>query len=296
MASLGGTNVLLFGGVGADGFDIAGASTWIFNQKTSDWMEVKTTASSSPSHRANFAMALLGESRNVILFGGWDFDNPFKDTWVFDQRKNEWKEIHPSTSSPSARYAHAMASIGKSNNVVMFGGSDNTKYFQDTWIFKQSLSDWIEISPASSPSARRGHAMASLGDIQKVVLFGGSNSSFLQDTWIFDSATTNWKEIILTNSPPGRAGHAMASMGNTAVMYGGFSHSDAYLDDTWLLHLESTNNWKWTQLSTQMAGRANHAMATISTGIVLFGGYAEYQMGTSLTTSRANDTWFIPNG
>ena len=56
--------------------------------------------------------------------------------------------------------------------------------------------------------------------------------------------------------------------------------NDRYFDDTWLFHRASSTTWKWTLLSTQMAGRKAHAMAATTNGVVLFGGLAAYQMGT----------------
>ena len=85
----------------------------IQSKKQSYWIEVNTNSSHSPSSRVCDGITLK-ESRNVILFGGWDFDNPFKDTWVFDQRKkNEWKGNPSHLLFVNMTYDHAMASIGK---------------------------------------------------------------------------------------------------------------------------------------------------------------------------------------
>ena len=301
VSSLGGSKVLLFGGI----FDLDFCqSAWIFDKKTSQWMKVDT--SSSPSLRKNFAMSLLVESHNVILFGGKiGYKDNLNDTWIFNQSINSWIEIFP-IFSPSARYGYAMASIGNSSKSIIFGGSNDINSFKDTWIFDESKKDWKEINTPSSPSSRYFHAMASIGDMKKVILFGGWTGDTAGDTWIFDFGTSNWTEIgtwikndpsannLLVPSP--RSQHAMASMGKTAIMYGGYDGNNAWFDDTWLFHGESSNTWKWTQLSTQMSERSYHAMATITTGVVLFGGNAKYQMGKSLVQSTADDTWFIPKG
>ena len=132
MASLGKSNVLLFGGV-VDHHFFDG--TWIFNQKTSYWIQVNTS-SSSPHHREFPAMALLEESKNVILFSGYvPYTGLLNDTWMFNQSISDWMPIYP-TSAPSIRAARAMASIGKSNNILLFGGTTDFQInkFDDTWI------------------------------------------------------------------------------------------------------------------------------------------------------------------
>ena len=157
---------------------------------------------SSLSIRQFFAMALLEESSNVILFGGckipcvnktggFDGNRLVNDTWMFVQSESDWVQIR-NISSPSARWGHAMASIGNSNKIVLFGGkggfNNNNNAFKDTWKFDQGNSVWEHIHPTSSPSARFAHAMASLGDIKKVVLFGGSatNDTFKDTLFLLD--------------------------------------------------------------------------------------------------------------
>jgi hypothetical protein len=80
-----------------------------------------------------------------------------------------------------------MAYIG-GDQVLLFGGLD--MYYSvlgGTWLFDQSDATWTQLSPATSPSARYGHAMAYIGGDQ-VLLFGGVDASFsvVGDTWVFD--------------------------------------------------------------------------------------------------------------
>ena len=289
MASLGDSKILLFGGGNVQ--HKLSVGTWIFDLTLGAWTKVDTL--SSPRPRVRSAMALLEKkSGSVLMFGGFPLD-PCKDTWIFNQSTSDWSHI-PVTISPNKRSGHTIVSLGKKDMVLLFGGSDGFNFFGDTWIFKKR--EWIQINCTSAPPARWGHAMAALGDSNMVVLFGGATSNLrFDDTWIFDLSTTNWK-INTSPQPPQRSFFAMASMGETAVIYGGTGNTGIYLDDTWLFHRETSNNWKWTQLSTQIAGRTNFAMATTISGVVLFGGLAQYQMGTLLSPTVANDTWFISKG
>ena len=124
-------------------------------------------------------MAYLGEDR-VLLFGGWD-NSYVGQTWVYDLSANSWTDQAPGRdrresrgeaewAAPSARFGHAMASLG-AGEVLLFGGSDGSRN-GDTWVYDLSANIWTDQNPASSPSARLHHAMASIGGDQ-VLLFGG---------------------------------------------------------------------------------------------------------------------------
>ena len=62
---------------------------------------------------------------------------------------------------------------------------------------------WVQIFPATSPSAREGPMVAYDPVSRKVVLFGGLGSTgYLNDTWTFDGA--NWTRVTPPVTPPAR--------------------------------------------------------------------------------------------
>jgi hypothetical protein len=70
------------------------------------------------------------------------------------------------------------------DQVLLFGGWDGSSFYGDTWVYDLSDNAWTEQAPASGPSARGTHVMASLG-LGNVLLFGGwDGSSNLGDTWL----------------------------------------------------------------------------------------------------------------
>ena len=130
-----------------------------------------------------------------------------------------------------------------------------------------SAQAWTQLAPATSPSARNGHAMAYDAACQRVVLFGGSN---LGDTWEWDG--TDWTHLAPSASPSGRSGHAMAydSVRQRVVLFGG-SGSSGLLRDTW--------EWDGTTWSPRFSAnypsaRMNQAMVYDGARqrVVLFGG------------------------
>lgn len=112
-------------------------------------------------------MTYLGGDQ-ILLFGGIDpgFSTVFNDTWVYDLSDNNWTLKNPSTS-PAARFNHAMASVG-ADQVALFSGDGAGN---DTWLYDLSDNNWSLKNPPASPAAVSGHAMSNIGD-DKIVLFG----------------------------------------------------------------------------------------------------------------------------
>ena len=142
---------------------------------------------------------------------------------------------------------------------------------------------WTQQSPATSPPARLGAAMAYDASAGQLVLFGGfGTSGVLGDTWTWNGQ--NWTEQSLNTSPPARGYAAMAYDASTGqlVLFGGLGVNQNYLADTW-----TWNGTNWTQQSPATSPPARYAAAMAydaSAGqLVLFGGFG--------TSGVLGDTW-----
>jgi hypothetical protein len=141
---------------------------------------------------------------------------------------------------------------------------------------------WTQLSPATSPVARAGGAMAYDAASGQLLLFGGGNGSgLLGDTWTWNGVT--WTQLTPATSPSARAGATMAydsAMGQVVLFGGGTGSSN--FNDTW-----AWNGATWTQLSpaTSPSGRVGASMAydVVHSQVVLFGG----DNGSNIL----NDTW-----
>src|SRR5438067_1009208 len=72
-----------------------------------------------------------------------------------------------------------------------------------------AATDWTELSPATSPSARAAQAEAFDSSTGDLVLFGGVGpSGFLDDTWTFDGS--DWTQLFPSTSPSARLGASVA--------------------------------------------------------------------------------------
>lgn len=179
--------VVLFGGVSTGGFSTFN-ETWVWDG--SNW--IRKFPSTSPPARSLTAMIYDTKRDQILLFGG--FPDVFSgaigaidDTWIWDGLTWTQKSL---ARSPSARYYHVLVYDVSTNQSVLFGGVHDMggdplpPILNDTWIWDGS--NWIQMSPATSPPVRDA-AGASYDSVRaQIVLFGGFNYDGLRaDTWVW---------------------------------------------------------------------------------------------------------------
>jgi hypothetical protein len=173
-----------------------------------------------------------------------------------------------------------MAYDKTTSSIVMFSGSNGSA---DTWLWNGA---WSSVQPATSPTARGGHALVPDGT-GNLVLFGGVTPSgtFLNDTWTWDG--NNWIQQFPPVSPSARAHMAMAydPGTNSVLLFSGCSVSSGIctLDDTWSWNGTART---WSQLNPTMHPSARRAPMAYDYGnstMLLFGG--DNGAGTQYTDS-----------
>jgi uncharacterized protein (TIGR03437 family) len=187
--------IVMFGGNGPaePGCSFLG-DTWIWGG--TQWTQA--TPQTSPPARAGHGMAYDSVRGQVVVFGGVGASGfgdqctsqNLNDTWVWDG--TNWSEVSPKTS-PAVLNSFALAFDAAHGQTVLFGGVGAGGVFDmnnNTWIWDGS--NWTQVSPQTSPSARDEYAMAYDSTRGQIVLFGGQlNTSGLpiaSDTWIWTGA------------------------------------------------------------------------------------------------------------
>jgi len=259
--------------------------TWTWNG--TDWHNTGSTlidANGPLPGRTQMAMAYDGY--NVVLFGGMGAASGLvmDDTWVWNG--TAWTGLSPATY-PFARWDAGFAKLGLA--AYLFGGaggSGSGVLLNETWKWDGYLQTWSQLSPAASPSARKGHAMASDGTTT-VVLFGGDISSgeCKNDTWTFNG--TNWTKLAPATSPSARTQACLAydSVNSLYVLFGG-KNEYGFTNETWTF-----NGTTWSQVAvangTGPSGRDGAQMCfdTQSGLTLLFGGKS------ATDTYASSETW-----
>ncbi|MEW5761411.1 MAG: kelch repeat-containing protein, partial [Candidatus Thermoplasmatota archaeon] len=250
--------------------------------EVNSWTNAAPT--NKPSARQSHAMAGIYNDDNVLLFGGYDDTGWKDDTWVYNVSEDQW-HYKSTKNKPPARSEHAMATVYNDDKVLLFGGNNATERKNDTWVYDASDNDWTQKFPKNAPSARNYHAIASIYNDDKILLFGGEDGTGKKDdTWVYDLSDNSWTQKLQTDKPSGRIYHTMATVYNDdkVVLFGGLDST--YKDDTWVYDL-SNNEWKEKPQINKPPARIRHAMASFYNDdkVVLFGG--------SDAPGAKNDTW-----
>ncbi len=238
------------------------------------WTEA--SAAVRPSERHGPAMVYDTARNRMTLFGGRDATQFFGDTW---QLANNPGPLNPglawqrktTTTAPTARNSNDLAFDTARNEIVMFGGYDNT-FLGDTWTFDSSA--WTQKTPANSPPARSTHATAFDAARGNTVVFGGFNPTLgrLSDTWTWDGS--NWTQVATTTQPSPRMFARMSydATRQRVVLFGGSDAVNSFLSDTW--EFDGSN---WTLVAEAGTGPSARQCAMmcfdpLRNETVLFGG------------------------
>jgi N-acetylneuraminic acid mutarotase len=181
--------LVLFGGVNfASGAN--SNETWSYDFTTNNWTNLTTVQ--SPPALLYTTMAYDSESDRVIMFGGIYQDSmgnniPLNDTWSYDFDSNTWTNMSPA-SSPHERLGAASVYDPVSDQVIIFGGANETGAYDDLWAYDYNSNSWSEVTQISKPTARAFGMMSIDPSTRTIVLFGGwadvsGNALPLNDTW-----------------------------------------------------------------------------------------------------------------
>jgi hypothetical protein len=219
-------------------------------------------------------MAFDRNTRQIILFGGYDNTQVFDDTWAWNGAT--WTQLHPATTPP-ARWNEGMVYDPSHRQIVMFGGEG----LNDTWVWDGS--DWIEQHPTTSPPFQYITRMAYEASTRTVTLLGFAGS------WTWNG--TNWTRRRNRHSPESRDVPGFARAGRQILLYGGARNCEScgYLGDTWMLEGRA-----WIKQDPQSKPPVTAAMGMAYDNAlgrtVMFGGYT-YFIYLNTTWLWDGSTW-----
>lgn len=132
-------------------------------------------------------MAYDPADHGLVLFGGSAFNHltTESETWIWDG--NDWQKRSPAASPPGTALG-AMAFDSFSNRIILFGGGDVFTGTQTSETWEWTGTNWFQLAPSRSPSARLAAVLVYDAKGRQLLLFGGftfpsGNSD--GDTWIW---------------------------------------------------------------------------------------------------------------
>jgi tRNA wybutosine-synthesizing protein 3 len=148
-----------------------------------------------PMIRSGFACAVI--KSKMYMFGGRFVDQrSFSCVEVFDIQDNLWINCQESLAENKAE--HTMDAID--NHIILFGGYEGQRLYNDLRLFDTKSSKWLNISPPGksiAPSHRYGHSSIILND--GLLIFGGIDKQKpLNDLWRFCLIKGSWTQIKYT--------------------------------------------------------------------------------------------------
>ena len=218
---------------------------------------------------------------------------------ILEAQTANWVEV--GSGSPSSRCCMGMAYDGATHSTLLFGGvgpGPAQTLYGDTWNWHGG---WLQLFPATSPSARNGAVMAFDRAVGNIVLFGGTTINnpngtgvFFNDTWTWDGTT--WTEQFPPVSPPARTGYGNMvydAATQTVVLFGGSNIAGVAgsLNDTWTWNGVAKT---WTQqnpAASPSARLAPMAYDAATHTVVLFGGSGNGGAAYGDTWTWNGTTW-----
>jgi hypothetical protein len=229
---------LLFGGQGRTGTNppytwtnVGDTWTWTWSGEDIVWTSQSPT--NPPTARSQASLVYEAGWTQMLLVGGNTNAGPSSERW---SHLGDWG-FTDSDALP-ARYGQAMTYIGGEGiETLLFGGTDGTDVFDDTWLVSVD-GGWAE-QTGSGPSGRYGHALAYDPSDAFALMFGGNTGiAPLNETWTWTSSA-GWQQVTSsTPSPSARKDHALVfdpSRG-VFVLFGGET-ANGFSGETWELRL-----------------------------------------------------------
>ncbi|MGB6501053.1 MAG: kelch repeat-containing protein [Thermoplasmata archaeon] len=198
------------------------------------WDNISNELAAAPSNRSASQAAYSPELNATILFGGYNGaggNYPLGDTWEYTNVG--WTELSAS-GGPAPRWGGAMVYFPAMKSLVLFGGRNDTTFFNDTWTYNET--GWHQLPTSAAPSPRYYFGLVFDPALGELVLFGGGIGNipagtftgfvFYNDTWTFDGS--NWLNITSSSglAPPGRlmrSQMAYDAVDGYVVLAGGFT-------------------------------------------------------------------------
>eukprot|EP00980_Cylindrotheca_fusiformis_P009796 scaffold2156_cov115-Cylindrotheca_fusiformis.AAC.21 len=187
--------------------------------QTFTWRKVETSGA-IPQQRANHSSAILEETGELFIFGGWNGTERLNDIHILDTATSTWTCPQVGGVLPHPRAGMTLTALR--GRLYLFGGSKNGNFdcFQDLQILDRSEMAWLNVTqheptnhtsgrhrydtehPAPNrtdedtmatidihgrgPGRRAGHTATAVN--RKIYVFGGSSGlDYLNDFYVLDT-------------------------------------------------------------------------------------------------------------
>ncbi len=215
-----------------------------------------TPSAMAPAARSGQTVLVDSVRNRVIMSGGLSSGGALASAAVMDLATHAWQDSAATSAPPSARYDHSAIWNQPAGRYVVFGGTNGTTRFADTWSLDPTPMTWTALSTSgSAPSARSNHVAVFDAAGNRLIVFGGFNgTSVLNDLYSLDLGTLQWTALSPSGTLPEARQGALAvydPVHRALVLFGGAGSTTPYLADAWSLDLATL---AWAPIVTPESG------------------------------------------
>ena len=217
------------------------------------------------------------------MIAGTIYHEYFNDVWELDREEKTWALQKAGGKVPSPRFGHTTALLPDGLHLLLFGGSNNSVWSCDTYLFNAATLVWSELTVDVKPTERRGHSMVAIHDC--VYLYGGQSSNSQKNIWEFNPATMAWSEVIPSASstalPDARYCHSAVVYNGAMMVWGGHGSWGCVTPNLYAFHAAKKEWSQWETMGSAPGPRFGHAAVCTGHRMVVFGGMDVHPTGTS---------------
>lgn len=219
---------------------------------TYEWRKVHSTGK-APHQRANHSSAVLNETNELFIFGGWNGKARLNDIHILDTNTSVWSAPLIGGVLPHPRAGMTLTALR--GRLFLFGGSGtSSKCFDDLQIFDRKEMAWLDVSLKEENLSNNTNPNAMDYNYTKSPM---SNNAIQKSNEYEMHSRTDWeysldnqqqhnthanpndeesKELIILkgHGPDRRAGHTATAVNRYIYVFGGSCGSD-YLSDFFVL-------------------------------------------------------------
>ena len=114
-----------------------------------------------PAARAGHTATMVLGEEEMFVFGGWRGRTWYNDLYALNTSRWEWRHVNTTGKAPSPRVYHTATAIRAGNALVVFGGNDKTRCFNDVVVLTKEKDRWQWSRPivvGTPPRPRCGQA------------------------------------------------------------------------------------------------------------------------------------------
>lgn len=175
---------------------------WALHLPNRTWRSIQCKGSPPPPRFRHSAVTHTNGtqgSEGMAVFGGYNGQHTFEDTWLLTFSDWTWHQITTRGEVPQARHSHAAAVIH--NQMYVFGGTqDYQQAFPELHALDLASWTWHKLVPSTAccPTGCFSHSLTAVSIM--LVLAGGCHTLGADHVYTFDIGSQAWSKHTVHNS------------------------------------------------------------------------------------------------